>query len=442
VTPAGRLFGRACLLRGVPGVPAGHRFNARVLEWETLSEVARELEATESDPEGVGIMTRKGRIYPVRLDAVPLKAAPILKQELLSVGGDAAHARGVADHSVRETPVVMIGTWGQYSHLLPKLRRQPFQLRALADEVERVLRAYAGRLPREVRGAHRAIPIGDRPRVMGVINVTPDSFSDGGRFLDPPAAIAQAERLVSEGADLIDIGGESTRPGATPVSPEAEWGRIGPVLSALAGHLSVPISVDTRHPEVAARSVDGGADVINDVEGLRSEEMRRVVARTGAAVVVMHMRGTPPTMQADLEYHDLRGEVYRALAEATDRARADGIDAGRILIDPGLGFGKSAEQSLELLLHLGELRGLGYPLVVGPSRKSFLSGGPGTGAASERLEAGLAAAVLAAERGAAIVRLHDVLPTVRAFALLERAGRLRRAPPASPEGTKAADPTR
>jgi dihydropteroate synthase len=408
-----------------------HRFGARVLEWERLEEIAREIERTESDPEGVGIMTRKGRIFPVRLDGVSLKASPLLKQEILSVGGDAAHARGIADHSVAASPVVLLATWGQYRHLFPKLKRQPFRLRELAEEVDRALRAYVAHGPRTIAGPHRSMVVGDRPRVMGVVNVTPDSFSDGGRFVAPSAAVEHALALEAEGAAVIDIGGESTRPGATPVSPEVEWQRVGPVLTGLAGRIAVPISIDTRHPEVAERAIDAGADLVNDVEGLRSEAMRRVVARTGAAAIVMHMRGTPTTMQQDLVYRDVRGEVYRALADATDAAVADGVAPEKLLVDPGLGFGKSAEQSLELLVHAGEFRSLGYPVVIGASRKSFLGAllpdGPGT----DRLEAGLAAAVIAAERGSGLVRAHDVGPTVRALAVVaavERATRRAGAP--------------
>jgi dihydropteroate synthase len=403
--------------------PARHRFAARVLEWERLDEIAREIERTESDPEGVGIMTRKGRIFPIRLEGVSLKASPLLKQEVLSVGGDAAHARGIADHSIASSPVVLLATWGQYRRLLPKLRRQPFRLGELADEVDRALWAYVARGPRTVVGPHRRLVLGDRPRVMGVVNVTPDSFSDGGRFVEPSAAIDHAVSLAEEGASVIDLGGESTRPGAAPVSPEVEWQRVGPVLAGVAGRIAVPISIDTRHAEVAERAIDAGADLVNDVEGLRSEAMRRVVARTGAAAIVMHMRGTPATMQQDLAYRDVRGEVYRALADATDVAIADGVPPDHLLVDPGLGFGKSAEQSLELLVHAGEFRSLGYPVVIGASRKSFLGALLPEGSPAERVEAGLAAAVIAAERGAALVRAHDVGPTVRALAVVAAADR-------------------
>ncbi|HTW40587.1 MAG TPA: dihydropteroate synthase [Thermoplasmata archaeon] len=411
--------------------PGRHRFGARVLEWERLDEIAREIERTESDPEGVGIMTRKGRIFPVRLDGVSLKASPLLKQEVLSVGGDAAHARGIADHSVAASPVVLLATWGQYRRLLPKLRRQPFRLTELADEVDRALRAYVAHGPRTIAGPHRSLVVGDRPRVMGVVNVTPDSFSDGGRFAEPAAAIEHAIALAREGASVLDVGGESTRPGATPVSAEVEWRRVGPVLAGLAGATDVPISIDTRHAEVAERAIDAGADLVNDVEGLRSEAMRRVVARSGAAAVVMHMRGTPATMQQDLAYRDVRAEVYRALADATDAAVADGVPPDHLLVDPGLGFGKSAEQSLELLVHAGEFRSLGYPVVVGPSRKSFLGTLLPEGAAADRLEAGLAAAVIAAERGAALVRTHDVRATVRALAVVAAVDRATTRPGAS-----------
>ena len=421
------------------GIPE-HRYGARVLEWETLAEIAREIERTESDPEGVGIMTRKGRVFPIRLSGVPLKAAPLLKQELLSVGGDAAHARGVADHSVESSPVVLLATWGQYRRLLPKLRRQPFRLKEIAEKVDRALRAYVAHGPRTVPGAHRSLVLGDRPRVMGVVNVTPDSFSDGGQFLDPASATTLAVRLEGEGADLIDIGGESTRPRATPVSPDAEWKRIAPVLEGLRGRLTVPISVDTRHPEVARQAVEAGADFVNDVEGLRSPAMREVVARTGAGVVVMHMRGTPASMQERLDYTDLRGEVYGALAEATAAAVRAGVGPEKILVDPGLGFGKSAEQSLELLVHAGEFRCLGYPVVLGASRKSFLGWTLGDAGPLERLEAGLAAAVLAAERGVALIRTHDVRPTVQALRLVAAARDLAERPPATSETLPTIDP--
>ncbi|MGD0718209.1 MAG: dihydropteroate synthase [Thermoplasmata archaeon] len=394
-----------------------HPHAARVLDTSSLAELARELQRTDSDPEGVGIMTRKGRIYPIRLDDVSLRASVLLKQEMLAVGGDAAHARGVADLSVEQSAVVVLASWGQYQRLIPKLRRQPFRLREIAEELDGALRNYAHHGPRTIRGAHRAFVVGDRPRVIGVVNVTPDSFSDGGQYLDPERAIAHAIQLAADGADVIDIGGESTRPGAIPVSPEEEWRRIGPVLIALKDRLRVPVSVDTRHPEVARPAIEAGADIVNDVTALQDPEMRRVVRELGAAAILMHLKGTPATMQQDTNYADLRGDVYRYLADASDRALSEGIPADRLLVDPGIGFGKSAEQSLELLVHVAEFRSLGFPVVIGASRKSFLR----SDTPASRSDAGLAAAVLAAWNGAELVRVHDVAATVRALSFVTRA---------------------
>ncbi|MCI4369320.1 MAG: dihydropteroate synthase [Thermoplasmata archaeon] len=400
-------------------VAGSRRFRARVLTATTPGELAREIERTDSDPEGVGIMTRKGKIYPIRLEDVPLKAAPLLKQELLSVGGDAAHARGVADLSVEKSPVVLLATAGQYRRLIPKLKRQPFQLSRIAEAIDVALRGFTLHSARTIRGAHRSFVVGERTLVMGVVNVTPDSFSDGGRFLAPRDAIAQALRLESEGADLLDIGGESTRPGAKSVDPEEEWSRIAPVFEALDGKVRVPLSVDTRNSSVARRAVSAGADLINDVSGLRDPAMRKTAADTGAGVVIMHMRGTPETMQENTEYGDVRLEVFSALQDATALAVDDGITTDRILIDPGLGFGKSYEQNLELLGHLGELRSLGFPVLVGASRKSFLGKALGGAELGERLEAGIAAAVMAAIQGASVVRSHEVAATRRALALVD-----------------------
>lgn len=410
-----------------------------MLEARSTGELAREILRTDADPEGAGILTRKGRIYPIWLNHVSLKAAPLLKQEALAVGADTAHARGIADHSIHESQVVVLATVAQYHRLVPKLRRQPFGLASAADEMERALAHYLRHGVRLVPGAHRVLTLGDRPRIMGVVNVTPDSFSDGGRFLDPKEAVAQVLRLAEQGADIVDIGGESTRPNALPVDPEEEWGRIAPVFEGIAGRLSVPVSVDTRRAEVARRAIAQGADIVNDVSGLADPEMRRVVRESGAAAIVMHMRGTPQTMQKDTHYADLRAEVYGALADATDRAVADGVPADRLLVDPGLGFGKSPEQSLELLWHAGELRSLGYPVIVGASRKSFLGWALGGLSADARGEAGIAAAVIAAMQGVDLLRVHEVEPTVRALAVVAKARTFAATPSLEFEGTTEAE---
>jgi len=273
------------------------------------------------------------------------------------------------------------------------------------------------------------------PVVMGVLNVTPDSFSDGGRFLDPAAAIAQATRMVEEGAAIIDVGGESTRPGAAPVTADEELRRIAPVIGALAGRLSVPISVDTCKPEVMRAALDLGVGMINDVtalganqplaRGVESESPSRgvgsespsrgieIVARSRAAVCLMHMQGEPRTMQRNPHYDDVVADVRRYLEERAIACEAAGIARERIVIDPGFGFGKALEHSLQLLRGLERIASLGYPVLVGLSRKSMI----GTildRPVDRRLHGGLALAALAVANGARIVRAHDVAATVDA----------------------------
>ncbi len=246
------------------------------------------------------------------------------------------------------------------------------------------------------------------PFVMGVLNVTPDSFSDGGRFLEPGAAVERALRLVEEGADLVDVGGESTRPGAPPVPADEERRRVLPVLERLAARgFAVPVSVDTAKAEVARAARAAGAALVNDVTGLSDPAMAEAVARAGAPVVLMHMRGTPADMQSRAVYGDVVAEVKAELAGALARAAAAGVPAERTILDPGIGFAKTAGQSLRLLSRLPDLGALGRPLLVGPSRKSFI--GQATGApVEERLPGTLAAVAAAVLGGAAFLRVHDV----------------------------------
>jgi dihydropteroate synthase len=248
-----------------------------------------------------------------------------------------------------------------------------------------------------------------RTFLMGVINATPDSFSDGGRFLDPAAAVAQGLALAAAGADLLDVGGESTRPGADPVPVEEEIRRVVPVIQGLRAACGIPISIDTTKAAVAEAACAAGAAVVNDVSGLAFEpDLARVAARAGAALVLMHRRGTPRTMQDRVDYDDLIGEVTAGLAASLDRAVAAGVPRERILLDPGIGFGKDLEGNLRLLRCGHHLRGaLGRPVLVGPSRKSFI--GKLTGAPVEaRLPGTLAACVLARLFGADVLRVHDV----------------------------------
>jgi dihydropteroate synthase len=261
-----------------------------------------------------------------------------------------------------------------------------------------------------------SVPTG-RTLVMGVLNVTPDSFSDGGRFVRVDDAVAHGMRLAEEGADFVDVGGESTRPGSGPVTEQEELDRVAPVVEALAVRVGARISIDTSKPRVAEACLALGATLVNDVTGLSDPEMIRVVKEGGAGVVVMHMRGQPKTMQQEAAYRDVVAEVRAFLAQRARRARESGI--AEVIVDPGIGFAKTAAHNFEILARLDELTGLGYPLLVGPSRKSFLGSLPSQLPAAERLEGTLAAVAVAVLKGATIVRVHDVLETKRVVEVVE-----------------------
>ena len=261
----------------------------------------------------------------------------------------------------------------------------------------------------------RAIVADDVPKVMGIVNVTPDSFSDGGLAGTLEAAVAHALHLVAEGADLLDLGGESSRPGAEPVPLDEELRRVIPVVEALAPLVAVPISVDTTKAEVARQALRAGASIINDIRGLDGDpDLSRLVAEAGAGVVLMHMAGTPQTMQVDPRYDDVVREVRDDLARRIERAEASGIPRDRIAIDPGIGFGKTFEHNLELLRNLDRFANLGCALLVGTSRKGFL--GTLTGRpVGERATASVVSSLAAVARGANVVRVHDVGPMVDAI---------------------------
>jgi dihydropteroate synthase len=259
-----------------------------------------------------------------------------------------------------------------------------------------------------------ALPVEERTLIMGVVNVTPDSFSDGGRWRTAEQAAEHARRLVEEGADILDIGGESTRPGARAVGAEEELRRVLPVLEALAGEVRVPLSIDTRKPEVARAALDAGASLVNDVQALAAPGMAELCGERRCGVVLVHMQGTPETMQLAPRYTDVVREVGAFLAERAQLAEKHGVPPDAVCVDPGLGFGKTLDHNLRLLRGLRSLVELGYPVLVGHSRKGFLGTLAGVPEPEQRLAAGLAAAALAIAQGASVLRTHDVRATVHA----------------------------
>jgi len=275
----------------------------------------------------------------------------------------------------------------------------------------------------------------DRPRVMGVINVTPDSFSDGGRFIDPERAAEQGVQLVEEGADLLDVGGESTRPGAEAVDAQTEIARVIPVIEALARQVRVPISIDTSKPEVMRAAVAAGAGLINDVRALREDGALDAAAALGMPVVLMHMQGEPRTMQDDPQYDDVVGEVHRFLTDRLFACQMAGIDKKNILVDPGFGFGKTLEHNLALLRGLQRFAEIG-PVLAGLSRKGMIGTLTGRKDHAERAAGSAAAALIAVQNGAAIVRVHDVAITRDALAVWNAVG------PAPSASAKRSEPSK
>jgi dihydropteroate synthase len=280
----------------------------------------------------------------------------------------------------------------------------------------------------------RTLSLARRPLVMGVVNITPDSFSDGGRYVDPGKAIEHGRRLIAAGADLIDLGAESTRPGggiygdgAETVPAGEELRRLLPVLAALRAETDLPLSVDTRKGEVAAVALAAGADLINDISLLSDPELAAAAADVACPLIIMHSRGQLRTMQHRARYAELLGEILRELADAVERAISAGVLRRQLLVDPGIGFGKTARQNVELLRRLPELDALGLPVVVGASRKSFIARIAGDSPPDRRLGGSLAAVAAAARAGAAIVRVHDVEETVQFLSVWRALGSADRA---------------
>lgn len=384
----------------------------RVIDIHTLSSAEREIFSIGSDEVGVELMAPKAVSRVLKLKGLRPTAANIIKQEMLSFGGEAATAYGAIDHSVEKTNVLVLGTLRQIQLLAKKLKMHQFGLPKVSEEIEQVLKKYDAQLT-PLKVGHGTLDFGHRTCVMGILNVTPDSFSDRGRFFETQDALRQAERMIEEGADIVDVGGESTRPGARPVPEEEEIRRVLPVVKVLAKRKGGIISIDTRKSKVAQAALDAGARMVNDVSGLRYDrKMAGLIARYKVPVCIMHMRGTPETMQENPVYSDLMGEIIDYLEEGIAIAKNAGILHEKIIVDPGIGFGKTVEHNLEIIKRLRELKVLGCPILVGPSRKSVMGKVLGL-PVEERMEGTAAMVSASIANGADIVRVHDIKEMVR-----------------------------
>lgn len=395
----------------------GTIYKPRVLVPYSDDDLAAEIELIGGAPQGVFRMLPKTRTYLLKLHNVPAPVAHILKEHFLSVGADAALSRRVMTDSVVEnSDVILMGTRKHFSVACQSLNADDIGGPPLAAEIEAALAVYdAGPLvPPNDRAVHPYLrrvfdSIADRTIIMGILNVTPDSFSDGGSFGNSDEAVERGLRMIEDGADIIDVGGESTRPGSDPVGSDEEIRRVVPVIKGIAEHATVPISIDTYKAATAAAALEAGASIINDVSALAFDpQMRRVAADAGCPVVLMHIKGKPKDMQQDPTYTDLMAEIVNFLRERISDAVEAGIDERMIIVDPGLGFGKTAAHNVTILRRLNELRGLGRPVLVGISRKATIGHLLGNLPPQERIYGTAAAIAISIANGANIVRVHDV----------------------------------
>jgi dihydropteroate synthase len=380
----------------------------KIIDIQSTQEAAALFRRIGVDAYGIGAMAPKAVNLNILLEKQPCKIANILKQEMLALGGDAAVARGSVACSVETTDVLMMGTLKQLSRLAAKIARQPFGLDSIARDILRILK-NAGQKRFVLKTSRRKITLGDRTRIMGILNVTPDSFSDGGTFLSAERAVEYGLQMEAEGADILDVGGESTRPGSAAVPVHVELKRVLPVIKALSRKIKIPLSIDTKKARVAREAVEAGAEIINDISALNGDrKMAGTAAETGAALVLMHMRGNPENMQkGNLAYDDLLGDITDYLSASIGKAIRAGVSKDAMVIDPGIGFGKTVADNYRIIRRLADLRTLGMPILVGPSRKSFIGNVTGD-EPRQRLEGTAATVSAAIMNGCHIVRVHDV----------------------------------
>lgn len=394
-------------------------FNPQIISIKNLTEAKSELVSIGVHSRAIEIMAEKAVLFPVRLYSVECAHANILKQEMLALCGEAAINKDIYSLKNKKTDVLLLGTLKQYKYLISKLNIQPFSgLKKLGQDLNEALENYQKNPPALVCKS-KTFYFDKKCYIVGIVNVTTDSFSDGNKFLCPDAAYEHALKLIEEGADAIDIGGESTRPGSDKIPVSEEKARILPVIKKLSGKIKVPISVDTYKSDVARSALEEGAEIINDISGLRfDKKMRVLAAKYNVPVIIMHIKGNPKNMQLNPSYNNLLTEVTDYLKTSIEIAEKAGIKKEKIVIDPGIGFGKTVEHNLELIKKLSQFKILGRPILIGTSRKSFI--GKTLNLDSEnRLEGTIASSIIGLTQGANFLRVHDVKSVKRAIKMAE-----------------------
>jgi dihydropteroate synthase len=403
-------------------VKSAARIRARVLDSVSGDEVVAELYARGADAEAVRAIVARGLGRAMLVGPLPLEEGEGLRRAAKETGALAVLARPAGRAKPDQADVLVMASLGRLAEVGSGAGGEA------GARMAQALEAFIRSPERVLRCRDREVALGERTLIMGVVNVTPDSFSGDG-LSDAEAAIAQGKRMVEEGADVLDIGGESTRPGSEPASVEEELARVLPVVEGLAAEAEAPISIDTYKSAVAKEALARGASMVNDISGLHADDdMAGVAAEAGAAIVVMHIQGTPRDMQKDPKYGDVIGEISDYLEDGIARAEAAGVTRDQIIVDPGIGFGKKLEHNLEILRRLRELRCLGCPVMVGTSRKSMI-GMILDLPVEERLEGTAATVALAIAGGADLVRVHDVREMVRVARVADAMVRVKHEPP-------------
>jgi dihydropteroate synthase len=389
----------------------------RCLHITNVNEAIHQMKKVGVDPTGVKLMEGKTLHFNLKVEGIDPRTANLLKQEMLSLGGDVAvDGRGL-DCSTKQTDALLIGNQKHFEKLILKLEQYP-DLHALCRSIKETTKNIC-KTRYSIRCRKQTFTLGKKTLLMGVLNVTPDSFSDGGLFFDKNKAISHGLRMVEEGADIIDIGGESTRPGSKPLELEEELRRVIPVIESIAKEVDVPISIDTYKSSVAQRAIGSGAQIINDISGLHFDPgLAQVAAKEDVPLVLMHIRGTPETMQKNVHYDSLFSEILQYLKDSIQRAESAGLDPQQIIVDPGVGFGKTLEDNLLIIKNLSEFRILGKPILLGTSRKTFI-GKILNAEVMDRLEGTLSSVAIGVLNGAHIIRSHDVLQAKRAIAVAD-----------------------
>lgn len=394
-------------------------YNLQIISINNLTEAKKELKDIGVDNRAIEIMAGKSFIIPIKLHSLDCAHANILKQEMLALGGEAAVSKETYALQNKKTDVLVLGTIKQYKYLISKLNIQPFSgFKELGQYLNDTLDNYQ-KIPAPLISRSKTFSFGKKCYIVGIVNVTPDSFSDGNKFLKPEMAYEQALKLVDDGADIIDIGGESTRPGSEKISVSLEKKRVLPVIKKLSGKIKAPISIDTYKSGVAQAALDEGAEIINDISGLRfDKKMPALAAKYEAPVIIMHIKGNPKNMQQNPSYSNIFYEITDYFKNSIEIAVKAGVKKEKIIIDPGIGFGKTVEHNLELIKNLSQFKILGRPIMLGTSRKSFIGKILGR-EIDKRLEGTIASSVSGFINGAQFLRVHDVKSVKMAIKMTE-----------------------